>query len=151
MSPFSRFYFVLFATGLLLALGACDAFNGDDGSQPPSVAGFYDTSTLTVMTDTGAVDALARGTSIKMRIKPDNTVEDGVLVISSEFTEDDVQGSRRVTFAGTWSRVSDSTITFEHDADTFIRDTQWDVENDTLRANNGEVTAVLVRQEEGSS
>jgi hypothetical protein len=83
-----------------------------------------------------------------MRLQPDNTVTDGVLMISPGFTEEDVDGSRRVEFAGTWSQTSDSTVTFDHEADTFIRDTDWHFANDTLRTNNGEVNAVLRKQED---
>lgn len=133
---------LLIAPVLLIGVVACDTLGSEDDPAPPAT-GSYEAHTLTVQTDTGSVDALARGTFIEMRLRPDNTVADGVLMISSEFTEEDVDGSRRVEFAGTWSQTSDSTVTFDHDADTFIRDTEWHFANDTLRANNGEVKAVL--------
>lgn len=148
MSLSPRIRILLVIAILLVALGACDMFN-DDSNQPP-ITGRYQSVSLTVLTDTGAVDGLARGTYIEMQIKPDNRVE-GLFRVSSEFTEDDVQGSRRITFAGTWAQPSDSTITFEHDADTFIRDTKWRIKNESLRANNGEVKAVLVPQVSRSS
>lgn len=138
---------VLIAPVLLAGVVACDTIGSDDAPTPPAT-GSYETQTLTVQTDTGSVNALARGTFIEMRLQPDNTVTDGVLMISPGFTEEDVDGSRRVEFAGTWSQTSDSTVTFDHEADTFIRDTDWHFANDTLRTNNGEVNAVLRKQED---
>jgi len=138
-----------FAT-LLVVLPGCDLLGSGDDDSPPSVTGSYETERLVVRTDTGTVDALARGTFIEMSLRPDNTVANGVLFVSAEFTEEDTQGSRRIEFGGTWSRPNDRTITFDHQADTFIRETEWHASNDTLRTETGEVRAVLVRRADDS-
>lgn len=146
----SRFSTPLFLAVLLAALPACDTLGlGDDGSSP-SVAGHYEASSLIVQTDTGTVDALARGTSIEMRLKPDNTVTNGVFFVPAEFTEEDTPGSRRIEFSGTWSQPTDSTVAFDHKADTFIRDTEWHLASGTLRTDTGEVRAMLVRRDNNS-
>jgi hypothetical protein len=147
---FSRFLIPLPLAILLVLLPACDTFGSGDDDSPPSVTGSYETERLVVRTDTGTVDALARGSFIEMRLRPDNTVTDGVLFVPAEFTEEDTQGSRRIEFGGTWSRPNDRTITFEHQADTFIRETEWQIANDTLRTETGEVRAVLVRRADDS-
>lgn len=145
----SRFLIPFVLTALLVMLSACDTFGSDDDSPPP-VTGFYETERLVARTDTGAVDAFARGSFIEMRLRPDNTVTSGVLFVSAEFTEEDTQGSRRIEFGGTWSQPNDSTITFDHQGDTFIRDMEWQIANDTLRTETGEVRAVLVRRADNS-
>ena len=146
----SRFLIPLVLTALLVVLSACDTFGSEDDSSPPSVAGSYETERLVARTDTGTVDALARGTYIEMKLQPDNTVTNGVLFVSAEFTEEDTQGSRRIEFGGTWSQPDDRSISFDHRADTFIRETEWRIANDTLRTETGEVRAVLVRRADNS-
>lgn len=83
----------------LFSLTACDTFK-DNGPSRESVTGDYDTETLTVKTDTGTVDALAKGTYIEMKLAPGNEVKEGSLFVSPEFTEEDTEGSRRIGFAG---------------------------------------------------
>jgi len=134
----------------LFSLTACDTFE-DNGPSRESVTGDYDTETLTVKTDSGTVDALAKGTYIEMKLAPGNEVKEGSLFVSPEFTEEDTEGSRRIGFAGTWARPTDSTITFDHQADPFIRDTKWYYDSDTLRTSTSEVKAVLVRRGKGAS
>jgi hypothetical protein len=80
---------VLITPVLLAGVVACDTLGSGDDPAPPAT-GTYETQTLTVQTDTGSVDALAKVTFIEMRLRPDNTVTEGVLMISPGFTEEDV-------------------------------------------------------------
>jgi len=153
----SRFPILLVLTAFLVVLPACDTLGSGDDDSPPSVAGSYEAERLVVRTDTGTVDALARGTFIEMRLRSDNTVTNGVLFVPAEFTfvpaeftEEDTQGIQRIEFGGTWSRPTDNTTAFDHQADTFIRDTEWHAADDTLRTETGEVRAVLVRRADNS-
>ena len=138
-----RTLFLLFTTLGLFLTTACDS-NDNSG---PSISGTYETTEFIARTDTGEVDALSRGAFIEMTLQEDSTVENGLLFVPSELTGEDFEGDARIEFGGTWSRSSDSSVTFDHDADTFIRDVEWTYSEEQLRTTEGEVTATLRKED----
>jgi len=140
---FLRSSLLAFATVSVLFLAACDS-NGSD----PGVAGRYVTTEFILRTDTATLDALALGASIEMTLESGGTVRDGLLFVPDTLTTgQDFEGDTEIEFAGTWSRPTDGTLTFEHDADTFIRDTEWTYDDGTIQAQTDELTVTLVRQD----
>jgi len=82
-----------------------------------SVAGSYTATTFTVTESGGSADILAAGGSISLTLAAAGTTSGRLFVPGGgegggDFDED---------LTGTWT-LQDSTVTLDHDADTFLRD-----------------------------
>jgi hypothetical protein len=115
-----------------LALGGCDST--DDGT----IAGSYETTRFTAVIDGEPVDVLGAGGRITMTLREGGGVS-GRLVVPVPPAED---GEGDTPFAGTYAR-SGSTVTFDHEADTFIRDAVWTFSGGQLRTEAFGLSVVL--------
>lgn len=111
---------------VLVLLAGCD----DDPQSPGDrLAATYEATTLTVTpADSSTIDVLARGGSITISLASDGTTS-GTFVVPASFSEDDEP--QPVDLSGMWS-VTRDTVTFEHEPDTFLRDTEFEVVGDRL-------------------
>jgi hypothetical protein len=103
------------------------SFGCDDSSGPASAAGTY-TATSFTSTPTGGAprNEIAAGSTIDLVLTPGGTT-------SGHFHLAAFAGDPAVDFdlTGTWTIVG-STVDFEHDADTFIRDMDFTFDGNTL-------------------
>jgi hypothetical protein len=115
--------------GLALAVSAgC----GDDDSFSPTVgnvAGSYSAAAFTVTSSTGTTDFLAAGAAVMVELAPDGTTTGQIFV--PDGGEDG--GDFDADLTGTWT-LSDTTVTFEHEADTFLRDVEFIASRNRLSA-----------------
>lgn len=112
--------------GSIVGLAACD---GPTLPTVDSVAGAYRATTFTVEQGGVTEDILAKGGLINLTLNRDGTTagrlfapgggEDG-----SDFDAD---------LTGTWS-LTGTLVTFQHEADTFVRDVPFTVSDDRLSA-----------------
>ena len=123
----------LCALALLVAATGCDSASDD------SIAGTYAASQFIATLDSGeTVNVLAAGGSITMTLTSDGRAS-GRLVVPESLAED----SEPITpFDGTYAVMGD-TVTFDHEADTFIRDATWTRSGDQLRTQAFGITVVL--------
>ncbi len=128
---------------LLLVAVACWASCGDPSS-PDSIAGNYIANTFTLSGDLVA-DVLDEGGHLTITLNADNTMSGNLFVPASASGGDKMDAS----MAGTHSVVGD-TVTFNQDADTFVRDLSWIFDGSELSATESfsgvTVTVVLGRQ-----
>jgi hypothetical protein len=118
-----------------LALAAILVGCGDDDGFSPTVdtvAGTYAASVLTLTTLTGTVDLLAEGSEITVTLSTDGTTEGHAFI--PEGGEDG--GDFEEDLTGTWA-LDSTTVTFDHEADTFIRDVDFTASRGRL---SGEIT-----------
>lgn len=104
---------------LAVALGGC----GDDEAFSPTietVAGNYSASAFTLTTAAGTVNLLAQGSEVTVTLAADGTTTGQLFVPGG----DEDGGDLDLDLTGTWT-LSGSTVTFDHDADTFIRDVEF--------------------------
>lgn len=92
-----------------------------------SVAGSYAATTFTVTESGGTTNILAAGGSISLTLAAAGTTSGRLFVPGGaegggDFDED---------LTGTWS-LQDSTVTLDHDADTFLRDMTFTVRGQQL-------------------
>lgn len=100
---------------LALVLFACD----DDATGiDEDLVGSYQATTFTVTTDDGTTDVLAEGGSLDITLAADGTTS-GTLIIPA--TQSESGEEEQASMSGTWS-IESGTVTFEQDADTFVRD-----------------------------
>lgn len=128
------------ALALAVVLVGC----GDDDSFSPTVenvAGSYSAASFTLTTDAGTTNLLALGSEISVVLAADGTTT-GQLFVSGG-GEDGEEFEADLT--GTWT-LSDSTVTFSHTADTFIRDVEFTATRNRLTGEEtfGEETVRLV-------
>lgn len=80
-----------------------------------------------------------------MTLQEGGTVDDGLLVVPCsipEACEADEEGEVEVTFEGTYD-VDGDVVTFDHDADTFIRDIEWVYDDGALFTETDDLEVVL--------
>lgn len=130
---------------LAVALGGC----GDDDNFSPTVenvAGSYSAIELTVTNPEGTLDLLDEGSQLTLILAPDGTTT-GQLFIPDAGEE---AGDLDADLTGTWA-LSGGTVTFDHEADTFINDLEFTAEEDRLTAehafNEESVRLVLAKPE----
>jgi hypothetical protein len=127
-----------------LALAALFAGCGDDDPFSPTVdnvSGSYSAETFTLTTDAGTVDLLALGAEVTVELAADGTTTGQLFVPGVGVNEEDFEAD----LAGTWT-LTDSTVTFSQDADTFIRDVEFTASENRLTGEEtfGEETVQLV-------
>jgi hypothetical protein len=108
----------IIALALTLALTAC----GDDNFSPTveNVAGPYTASTFTYETSEGTTDLLAAGAVVSIDLADDGTTTGEIFVAAGGEDGGDLDED----LTGTWT-LAGSTVTFDQDADTFIRDLEF--------------------------
>ncbi len=108
---------------LVLGLTACNETTTEPGD---TLAGNY-TATYFRVTESGAteVDVLANNGRLVINIAENNTTT-GSLILPSN-----VQGGLTASMAGT-ANLSGSTVTFQQNEDTFVRDLSWTLTNNGL-------------------
>lgn len=125
---------------LAAILGAC----GDDDAfspTPDSVAGSYSAATFSVTSSAGTVDLLALGAHVDVTLAPDGNTTGhlfapGVGENGANFEAD---------LTGTWNLIG-STVTFDQEGDTFIRDVEFTASRNQLTGEDtfGDETVLLV-------
>lgn len=127
----------MIAAGLTLSLAAC----GDDGFSPTveNVSGSYTAQTFTGTSVAGTVDLLALGAEVSVTLNEDGSTTGTLFVPGGGEGGEDLEAD----LAGTWT-LSGSTVTFNQDADTFIRDVEFTAEEDRLTA-EGEFSGQSLR------
>jgi len=125
------------AVTLCLGLVSC----GDDGFNPTvdSVAGTYHATTFTFDGGSGATDLLTAGASVTLTLAPDGTTSGRMLVPAVGEGGGDLDAD----LAGTWT-LSGATVTFDQDADTFMRDIPFTAAPSRLRGQETSGTEVVV-------
>jgi hypothetical protein len=127
-----------------VALAALVAGCGDDDGftpTPDNVAGSYSAATFTVTSPAGTVDFLALGAQVDVTLSTDGTTTGHLSVPGAGENGEDVEAD----LTGTWS-LSGSTVTFDHEDDTFIRDLEFTATRDQLTVDDtfGDETVRLV-------
>lgn len=125
-----------------LVLAACDTIT--TASAVEMVAGTYTAIEFRLMTAEDTTDVLKQGGRLHLRLDVDGTVSGELFVPGG----DEDGGDLLEDMAGTWSLKGD-VVTFDQDADTFVRDTPFRVRGEELVAewsdSEGDVRVVLVR------
>ena len=123
--------------GLLVGCGDDDPFS----PTVDNVSGSYSAETFTLTTDAGTVDLLALGAEITVELAADGTTTGQLFVPGDGVNEEDFEAD----LTGTWT-LTDSTVTFSQDADTFIRDVEFTASENRLTGEEtfGEETVRLV-------
>lgn len=135
MTRLRRFLALAALAVSVVLLPACDSQEED------TPAGLYLTSRFEVEIDGEPTNVLAAGGRLEMVLRTNGTAW-GRLVVPAELAEGE---ETEIEFEGTYS-VSDDRVTFDHEADTFIRDVTWTYDSRRLEAQTDEITVVLVRQ-----
>ena len=115
-----------------LALAAILSSCGDDDNDVFSptidnVAGSYSAATLTVTSPSGTVDFLALGAEVDVILAANGTTTGHLFVPGGGENGEDFEAD----LTGTWT-LADSTVTFDHEGDTFIRDVDFTVTRNQL-------------------
>ncbi len=117
----------LFPFAFLALLSGCD-----DPAEPAltmaDVAGTYTLTRLDATEQGTTTDWVAGGTEATITLNADGTTTGHMFVPGGDIDED-----REMDLAGTWS-LSESEVTFEHDADTFLRDMTFEYDDGVLAA-----------------
>ena len=112
----------------LLALSALGLLLGCDTTEPSPIAGIWSATTFT-FTESGKppADVLAQGGGLTITVSSSNRTH-GSLTIPSTITN----GATVVeNMAGT-ATISGTTVEFQQEADTFVRDVTWTLSGSTL-------------------
>ena len=118
------------AIGTLAILAAASACRSV--LEPEDVVGSYTATRLLYSGDDNG-DFLAEGGSISLTLAAGGTTS-GTMVVPGSLSESGDEESFDLT--GTYTIVEETdVIEFDHDADTFLRDTQFEAEGNTLVAN----------------
>lgn len=137
----------------LILLSATALVGCEDTTGPPTmddVAGSYHATTLIGHTDAGDIDVLARGGSLTLTLAADGTAMGTLFVPDGDEDGSDLTAD----LSGTWTLDGDE-VTFQHDADTFIRNVTFtyhaglvleDRRVSALVSNSTFADVVLVRQ-----
>ena len=113
------------ALSLALALGC-----GDDGNFSPTVdtvAGAYSATTFTLSLAVATVDQLVLGSDVEITLAPDGTTTGRLFVPGAGEDGADLEAD----LTGTWA-LSRGAVTFDHTADTFIRDVRFAADRNRL-------------------
>lgn len=132
---------------LLLASLVTTMACSDDGSPVQGPEGIYTATELSVSDDGDVTDLLAAGAELSITLTAAGTTT-GTLVVPAAFTESGTEET--FSLVGTWHYdAAMGIVTFDHAADTFIRDTDWTLSGNQLHGElvNGAttVTATLRR------
>jgi hypothetical protein len=134
------------AAALLFSLAASTAC--DDNTEPSdSIAGTYQAAELTITDATGSTDLLAAGAELTIVLSAAGTTT-GTFVVPAAYSEEGVDET--LSLAGSYEYdPASETATFEHEADTFIRDVTWELEDGDLHgvfsSGGATLTATLER------
>lgn len=116
---------------LLAACGDEEATDPDPSIRMAEVAGDYaaegDQGTFVTTADGQTVDRLAEGASVTITLTADGVTSGHLFAPGAEEDGSDFEAD----LAGTWSLRND-TVEFSHEADTFMRDMSFEVEDDRL-------------------
>lgn len=134
-----------FAVFSVVLLTACGGEDPTDESQI-DVTGTYVATTFTITHGDGTTtDALAEGASLDITLEGDGSTS-GTLEIPASLSESGEDET--YSLVGSWD-LSGTTVTFDHDADTFVRDMPFSVVEDGLEGEetfgDDTVRAVLSR------
>ena len=115
-----------------LALATILSSCGDDDNDVFSptidnVAGNYSAATFTVTSPAGTVDFLALGAEVDVILAANGTTTGHLFVPGGGEDGEDFEAD----LTGTWT-LTDSTVTFDHEGDTFIRDVEFTVTRNQL-------------------
>ncbi len=137
--------FSLRSAALALAVSTAPLLAGCDSAEDNTLTGTYATTRFFADTDDDArtpqVDVLTLGASVTMTLRADGTAS-GRIVVPASLAED---GEGDTPFAGTYA-VSGSAVTFEHAADTFVRDATWTFADGRLRTDSFGLSVVLEKE-----
>ena len=111
----------LFVGSLPVAAGCSDAVS------PESLAGTYAATEFTLSGEVSG-DVLAAGGSLSITLNADGTTSGSVFVPAALNDGQDFNASLVGTFT-----LTDGSVTFTQDADTFVRDITWQVDGIRLR------------------
>lgn len=132
----------------MLALALSAVACGDDDSFSPTVetvAGSYTATTFTVSSVVGSVNLLGGGATVTLDLATDGTTTGRLFVPEGELDGSDLDAD----LTGTWS-LTDSTVTFEQSADTFIPDVDFIASSNRLTGegtfSGGTLLLVLTKQ-----
>lgn len=133
--PIQRFFPALLVLGVF-AFSGCDSTEDDVG-----VAGNYEATQFTAQIEGETVDVLSAGGFIEI------TLHEGGTVSGRLFVPEVLAAGEENDFSldGTYT-ISGDVVTFDHEADTFIRDVEWVLGNGMLRTETDRITVVLQRQ-----
>jgi hypothetical protein len=110
---------------LLLACGGSDSFTPTE----ETVAGTYEASAFTATSFNGTTDLLLAGAIVDATLAPDGTTSGRLFVPGGGQDGNDLDED----LTGTWTLTGD-TVTFDHDAHTFITDVEFIAGRNTLTA-----------------
>lgn len=130
---------------LRLGLFGAAAFSCSDSTEPDeSVVGSYAATTFTLSGDVNG-DVLAAGGGMTITLATDLTTRGSLFVPASLNEGEDFNAD----MAGTYTRTGD-VLRFTQDADTFVRDVNWQVGSNQLSGtgtfSDVTITVVLTRQ-----
>jgi hypothetical protein len=131
---------------VLLTVGCNDGTGPGDGDAPTmsDVAGSYQATTLTVEEGGVTTDFLSVGASLEITLSDNGTTAGRLFVPGG----DEGGGDLDVDLAGTWA-LDGTTVTFNQDADTFVRDMDFEYANGQLTGEetffDATVSVVLAR------
>jgi hypothetical protein len=103
---------------------------GDDDSFSPTVenvSGSYSAASFTLATGTGTIDLLALGADVTAVLEPDGTTTGHLSVPGGGEGGEDVEED----LTGAWT-LSGTTVTFDMESDTFLRDVEFTAGENTL-------------------
>ncbi len=119
--------------GLLLAAVLLTTACGDDESAfaptLETVAGTYEATSLTATAGGITVNLLGLGASLTMVLDPSGTTTGRLLAPGLGENGEDIDADME----GTWT-LSGKVVTFDHPAETFVRDVPFTAERNRLRA-----------------
>jgi hypothetical protein len=108
---------------MAVSLGIATAACGDDDSFSPTVetvAGSYTATTFTLSSVVGEINLLGGGATVTIDLATDGSTTGRLFVPDANDDGSDLDAD----LAGTWN-LTDSTVTFEQSADTFIPDVDF--------------------------
>ena len=112
----------------LVAVAACD----DNTNPTDGIAGTYQAAELTIADESGSIDLLAAGAELSIVLTAAGATS-GTFVIPAAYSESGLEET--LSLAGTYEYdAAAQSATFDHEADTFIRDVAWELEGGNLHA-----------------
>ena len=122
-SPFRLIAAALFS----LALAACSSESGPENG----IAGTWEATELVLSVEGEDTDLLDEGGELRLVLTDAGTTT-GTFTVPGAYTESGQDETQ--SLAGTYAYDDGTgTATFDHDADTFIRDVLWTVDGDEMR------------------
>lgn len=132
---------------LALLIAGCD-LTDDDDEDFDAVAGTWSADTFTLTVDDETHDILEGDGELSMTLNEDGSVDDGLLrapcSIPGTCDEDEEADFFEAEFEGTFA-IDGQTVTFNHAANTFIRDVAWIYDGSTLSTSTTAITVVMRR------